>query len=462
MFKKRNNTEITEGPLFINILLFTIPIMLTGILQLFYNMADNIIVGKYSGDPSALAQVGSTGALTNLLLNLLWGVSVGSGVLVAQGLGAKDNEKVSKTVHTSFLFALVGGFVFGIFGALVSGQLLELMDTKPDIIDGAALYMKIIFMGIPGSALFNFGAAMLRSAGDSKRPLIILAVTGLANVFLNLFFVIVLKISVAGVALATIISQYMSAIAVLYIFYKSNDSIKLNFSKLKIDGSTLKRMLRIGIPSGIQGCVFSFANVMIQSSVNQFSTEVVAGNTAGGSIDGFTYTVMNSFYHASLTYTGQNYGAKKYKRVYKVLGICLLQVSFCGILVGYTELHFARQLATLFVDMSLPNANLIVDAAVERLGVTLPFYFLCGMMECFSGHLRGLGYSTVPMISSVLGACVFRIAWIMFIFPMDRFHSPAGVYVSWPLSWGLTCIFHLTTELIIYHKMKKKFKTEQI
>ncbi len=453
--KKRARAEFTEGPVFFKILLFALPILASGVLQLLYNMADNVVVGKFSGDPTALAAVGSTGALTNLILNLLLGLAVGSGVIVSQYYGAKRSEEISKAVHTSMTIAAIGGIIFGVFGFFAARPLLSLMGTRPDALDGATLYLKIIFCGVPASSIFNYGASILRSIGDSKRPLIILATTGLANVLLNLFFVIVCKMTVDGVALATITSQYLSAAAVLAILMRADDCYKLELKKLSIDKTMLLKILRVGIPSGINGMLFSFSNVMIQSSINTFPTEVVSGNTAAASIDGFTYTVMNSFYHAALTFTGQNYGARKIKRIYRIFAYSIIQVTIIGLATGYFEIMFAEELAWLFVDKSAPHAQLIVNAAVTRLELMLKWYFLCGIMEVFTGHLRGLGYSIIPMFCSLFGACVFRIAWITFVFPLEQFNTQVGLFMSFPLSWILTIGLYLILFFIARSRLNK-------
>ncbi len=460
MPKNKSGAEFTSGPLFLKIFFFSLPIMASGVLQLLYNMADNVVVGKFSGDPTALAAVGSTGSLTNLLLNLLMGLSVGSGVLVSQYFGAKRPDEISKAVHTSMTVAAIGGVLFCFIGFVAARPLLALMGTKPEVLDGATLYIRIIFCGVPASAIYNYGAAILRSVGDSKRPLMILAITGLVNVLLNLFFVIVCHMSVAGVALATISAQYLSAIAVVVILMRTNDCYKLELKKLSIDKTMFVKILRVGIPSGVQGMMFSISNVLIQSSINTFPTTTVSGNTAGSSIDGFAYTVMNSFYHASLTFTGQNYGAKKTKRIYKVLLYSVIQVTVIGLLTGYLEIAFAEQLAWLFVDKAEPQAQLIVEAAVRRLNLMLRWYFLCGIMEVLTGHLRGLGYSVIPMLSSLFGACVFRILWIVLVFPLEQFNTQIGLYTSFPLSWALTCVLHLIVAVVARVRLTKQDKAE--
>ncbi len=456
--EKIKKVGFTEGPIFFKMLFFALPIMASGVLQLLYNMADNVVVGKFSGDPTALAAVGSTGSLTNLILNLLLGLSVGSGVIVSQCYGAKRPDDVSKAVHTSMAVSVIGGLIFAVFGFAAARPLLTLMGTKPDVIDGATLYLRIIFCGVPASSVYNYGASILRSVGDSKRPLIILATTGLVNVLLNLFFVIVCHMTVDGVALATIISQYLSAVAVVLILLKSDDCCKLELKRLRIDGKTFGRILRVGIPSGINGMLFSLSNVLIQSSINTFSTEVVSGNTAALSIEGFAYTVMNSFYHATLTFTGQNFGAGKMRRVYRILAFGLVQVAVVGLATCWIEIAFAEELSAMFVDMTIPEAPLIVEASVTRLSFILKWYVLCGIMEVFTGHLRGLGYSITPMFCSLFGACAFRIFWVTFIFPLPQFNSQIGLYTNFPISWFLTISLYAVFTVYARVRMQKHDK----
>ncbi len=453
--KKSAAAEFTEGHLFFKIFFFALPIMASGVLQLLYNMADNIIVGKFSGDSTALAAVGSTTALTNLILNLLLGLSVGSGVVVAQFFGAKRISEISRSVHTSMTVSLIGGLIFAVFGFFATRPLLILMDTRPDVLDSATLYLRIIFCGVPASSVFNFGASILRSVGDSKRPLIILASTGLVNVIFNIFFVTVCHMTVDGVALATIIAQYLSAFAVVLLLMRADDCYKFDPRKMGIDKSIFKKIVRIGVPSGIQGMMFSLSNVMIQSSINTFPTETVSGNTAAISLEGFSYTVMNSFANAALTFTGQNFGAGKFKRVYKILAYSLIQVFTIGFVMGLFEILFAEPLAWLFVDKNAFHAQMIVDAAVSRLNFVLKWYFLCGIMEVFTYHLRGIGYSVTPMLASLFGVCFIRIAWIIFVFPTEKFNNPIGLYMVLPISWAVAIGLSVIICFIASLKLKR-------
>lgn len=458
----KTKVAFTEGSLFDKIFFFTIPLMLSGILQLLYNMADRVVIGRFSGDPNALAAVGCTGSINNLIINFLIGVSVGCSAIIAQYYGAKKKHELSRTVHTSITFSLIGGILISIIAFIVVRKLLELIDTKPDIIDQAELYIKLIILGVPGSAVFNFGATILRAVGDSKTPLIILATTGLINVILNIVFVVFFKMSVAGVALATIISQYMSAVAVIWVLYKTTDDYQFRFKKMCIDPSIFKRIISIGFPSGLQSTLFAISNVLCQGSINSFPTEVVSGNTIASTVDGLTYTAMHSFQQSAITFSGQNYGAGKYKRVQKSLFYTILQVSIVGLVVSWIEILFAEPLAYLFVDKTAANAPQIVAAAVEISRLILCVYFLCGIMEVLSGYLRGLGYSFLTMICSLFGACVCRILWFELIFPIPAFNSIFGLYISYPITWTLTCILLAFICIKPYKAMKRAEKENAI
>ena len=456
----KTKQSLTEGPIFTRMALYVLPIMLTGILQLLYNMADHMVVGQFSGDTTALAAVGSTASLTNLIVNLFMGITAGAGVIVARNYGAKDYDTLSRAVHTSMLFALIGGIAFSIIGIAVSAPALELMGTKSEILDKATLYMRIICLGVPATAVYNFGATILRSVGDSKTPLFILSTSGLVNIGLNLFFVIVCGMSVEGVALATIISQYISASVVVVILNKRKDTVyALNFKKLKIDKKLLALILRYGIPAGIQSSLFSISNVRITSAVNSFDTATVSGKTIAGNIDGILYTSLNSYLHAAMTFTAQNYGAGKPDRIKKSLGSALLQVLVVGLSLSSLLLLFGREFASLFIDAHDPNKEAVMRAVMGMLYVTVPLYFMCGIMETLSGTLRGLGYSLAPMITSVGGICVLRIIWIFTAFTLEEFHTISGLYLCYPITWTATSLTLGIILLAIWPKIKGKFKS---
>ena len=451
MKNTKEKTEMTEGPVFWKIFRYAIPLVLTGIFQTAYNAADTIVVGKFSADSSSLAAVGSTSHLTNLIINLLLGLSVGTSVLIAQYYGAKQYDDVSKTVHTSLVVSFIGGVLIGAFGIVFARPLLSLMGSPSDVIGKASLYMIIIFAGLPASAVFNFGAAILRAKGDTKRPLIILTYTGIIDLTLNFVFVIFCKLDVAGVALSTIIAQYLCAITILIMLYRTNEHHRFRFKSLRIDTKILKKMAAIGLPAGVQGCIFSVSNVIIQSSINTFPTDAIAGNTVAMTLEGLAYTAMNAFYHACLAFTGQNFGAKKYGRIKKVLAYSLIQVAAVGIIICMSLLLSGRFLCSLFT-----NTEEVKSTAMLRLQCILSTYFLCGMMEVLAGRLRGVGYSITPMLSSALGVCVFRIGWVLFIFPLERFNNPVGLYISFPISWIIVVALHAVTIFATRKSMYKK------
>lgn len=453
----KTKRDLTEGPLFLPMISFVIPVILTGMLQMLYNMADNIVVGQFSGDGLALAAVGSTSSLSNLIINLLMGIAGGAGVVIAQSFGAKELDRLSRAVHTSVVFSLIGGIVFCIFGLLISGPALAIMDTKDELMSRALLYMRIICLGIPASAVYNFGAATLRSVGDSKTPLFILSCSGIINVLLNLFFVIVCKMSVEGVALATIAAQYISAVTVIIILFKrKNQPYALEANKLKIDGAILKRILTLGLPAGFQGTLFSISNIILTSGMNSLPTTDISGKTIAINIEGLVHTSMNSYLHAAMTFTGQNYGAKKPERIKKSIIYALIQVTVIGIVGGQLMNLFAEPLASLYIDPADPNREAVMAAALELMSFMLSVYFLCGIMDTLSGALRGLGYSIIPMVVSIGAICVLRAIWVFFVFPTEQFHSLIGIYTIYPISWSLGVIAMALTIIIVFKKVKSR------
>ncbi len=448
--KKSYEIDMCNGPLFGKIILFAVPLMLSGILQLLFNAADIVVVGRFSG-PNALAAVGATSALINLLVNLFIGLSIGANVLTAQCYGARDDKNMSETVHTAILVSIVSGVVLIAVGMFLAKPLLSMMATPPEVLDGAALYMKIYFAGMPAMMAYNFGAAILRAIGDTRRPLYFLFVAGVVNVVFNLFFVIVLKMGVAGVALATVISQVISAILVLRCLMKSEGSYRLELKKLHIYKDKLIRMAKVGLPAGLQGAIFSISNVLIQSSVNSFGSIAMAGNTAAGNLEGFVYTAMNSIYQTALSFTSQNMGAHNYKRIKKILGLCLLTVSGIGLVMGIGTALLGNQLLGIY--STDPE---VIAYGERRLIIMCVPYLLCGLMDVTVGSLRGMGYSFMPMVVSLLGACAFRVVWIFTVFQWHR--SLFTLYISYPISWALTAAVHL---LCWWMVMKEKIKKEQ-
>ena len=445
---KKYEMDMCNGPLFGKIVLFTIPVMLSGILQLLFNAADIVVVGRFAGS-GALAAVGSTSSLINLLVNLFIGLSVGANVLVARFYGAGQKKELSDMVHTAILTSLISGGVLIVIGILAARPALMLMDTPDDVLNQAVIYMCIYFVGMPAMMSFNFGSAILRAVGDTRRPLYFLTFAGIVNVCLNLIFVIALDMGVAGVALATTISQIISALLVLRCLARADADYRLDFRALRIDKDKLWKMVQIGIPAGLQGMLFSISNVLIQSSVNSFGYIAMAGNTSASNIEGFVYTSMNALYQTAISFTGQNYGASNYKRIGKILLICQGLVIAVGVIMGNAAYLFADVLLGLYT----PEAD-VVAYGVVRLGIICTTYCLCGMMEVVVGVLRGMGYSIMPMLVSLTGACLFRIVWIYTVF--QWYHSLECLYWSYPISWTIIFAIHLFCFGVIFRRILKQ------
>lgn len=453
MTKAKGKVNLTEGPIFSRMLVFVIPIVLTGVLQVAYNMADNIVVGRYSGDPNALGAVGSTSSLTILFINILIGISAGAGVVIAQFYGARDEEDVSRTVHTAMAFSVLGGVFFMTVGIVFARPLLTLMGTQDIFYEKAVLYLIIICCGIPASSVYNFGAAILRSIGDSKSSLYILSASGLVNVLLNLFFVLVCHMTVDGVAYATIISQYLSAIAVVVVLMRRRgECYCLHLRSLRIEMHLISKIMHIGIPIALQSSLFSISNIIITGAVNTFPPHVVSAKTIAFNIEGITYNVMYSFANAAMTFVGQNFGARKFRRINKTLGCALIQVTLAGILVAQAEILFAEQLSSLYISETDPNRERIVEAVLEIFNIMLATYFLCGIMDVISGILKGLGFSVISVIASLIGLAA-RIAWVLFVTPTERFHTIFGLFVSYTISWGLTILLLLACCAYAWNKL---------
>lgn len=450
MDKKASGYEIdmVSGPLFSGILWFALPLALSGVLQLAFNAADVIVLGKFAGN-TALAAVGATGALINLIVNAFNALSIGVNVMVANYRGAKQSQDAKDTVHTAMLTALIGGIALVFVGIALARVMLQWMATPDDVIDQAVLYMRIYFIGMPFLMVYNFGAAVLRAIGDTQRPLYFLLAAGVVNVVLNLFFVLVLHMDVAGVALATIISQGISAALIVLCLLKEKGDCHLDLKKLKIHPDKFVQILRIGLPAGLQSTLFSISNVLIQSSVNSFGSLVMSGNTAAANIEGFVYTAMNSLYQASLSFTSQNYGAHNYKRIDKILSCCLITVVVFGAIVGNLAYLFGEQLLSLYT-----NDAAVIEYGMARMQIICCWYFLCGIMDVLCGSMRGMGYSIIPMFISLSGACLFRIFWIYTFFAWH--HTQFVLYLSYPISWILTAAAYLVAYLIV---RKRKFVT---
>ncbi len=441
-----------SGSILKKMLLFAIPLMFSSILQLLFNAADIVVVGKFAGDNS-LAAVGSTSSLINLLTNLFVGLSVGANVLIAHYFGAKEKEDLKKAVHTVVTISIISGLILTVIGVLGAKVLLTWMDTPGDVLKLATTYLRIYFAGMTATMVYNFGAAILRAVGDTKRPLYYLLFAGVVNVVLNLIFVIKFNMDVAGVALATVISQCISAFLVIRCLIKETGDIHLDLRCLKIDKGNFRKILQVGLPAGFQGMLFSLSNVVIQSSVNGFGELIVAGNSAAANLEGFVYMAMNAFHQAAISFTSQNMGSGKYSRINRILYAAQFYVFLVGLIMGLAVVKFGEPLLGLYTE----NAD-VVDAGMLRLRYIVTCYFLCGMMDVMVGALRGLGYAIMPMIVSLIGACGLRLIWIATIFRMEDFHTIEMVYITYPISWFLTFIAHVICFIIVRRKMPKKEK----
>ncbi len=447
---KNSNDVMLKGPLFSGIIKYTVPIILTSILQLLFNAADLIVVGRFCGSVS-VAAVGATGSITMLIINLFIGLSVGAGVSVAHAYGSGDEKTLHRTVHTAVPAALVSGIILTIVGIALSEFFLGLTNPPENVFELSAVYMKIYFGGMTFTMLYNFCASILRAAGDTKSPLIFLTIAGVVNVLLNLLFVIVLNMNVAGVALATSISQAVSAILVVIALMRRTDGCKLILSKMRFYKPQLIKIIRIGLPAGIQGSLFSISNVIIQSSINSFGDVVMSGNAAAGNIEGFVYVCLNSFHQTAVNYTGQNAGAGQYKRVFKILWICLGCVSAVGLSAGLLAYGLGPKLLGIYITDS---ASAINYGMIRLTFICIP-YFLCGLMDVSTGALRGMGASLVPMIISVLGVCGIRILWIYTVFQIPQFHTPQCLYFSYTVSWSVTFLCQLAAFIYVYRKQSR-------
>ena len=452
--KKTSSFEIDmcNGPLLGKILRFSFPLIFSGVLQLLFNAADMVVVGKFAGKES-LAAVGSTGSLINLLVNVFMGLSVGVNVLVARYYGANQEREVNDTVHTAITLSVVCGVFLSIIGIILAKPLLALMDTPADVIDLAALYMRVYFAGMPVMLLYNFASSILRAVGDTMRPLFFLTIAGVINVGLNLVFVICLHMDVAGVALATVISQACSAICVVICLMRDDASYKLNLKKLTINKKITIQIARIGLPAGLQGAMFSISNVLIQSSINSFGSDAMAGNTAASNLEGFAYTAMNAFHQTAVSFISQNTGARKFKRCLKVLVQCCVLVTVIGGTMCAFGLAFAEPLLHLYTDEAI-----VMEYGLLRLNYILTTYFTCGLMDVLTGCVRGTGHSVLPMMVSLIGVCVFRVVWIFTVF--DAYHTLESLYLSYPISWIATAVVHFLCFLFIHRKNTKDVSCE--
>lgn len=452
----RYEIDMTHGPILKKLLLFTVPLILSSILQLLFNAADVVVVGRFArqGD-LCLAAVGSTGSLTSLIVNMFVGLSVGTNVVVARAWGSGDHKAMEESVHTSMLVSVVSGVILAVVGVIGARVFLEWMNTPEEVIDLSSLYLRIYFAGMPANMIYNFGSAILRSVGDTRRPLIYLIIAGVLNVILNLFFVIVLHMDVEGVALATIISQAVSAALVVICLMRSEGGLRLTLKKLRIAGNTLKEIARIGLPAGFQGVLFSISNVMIQSSINAFGATVMAGSSAAGNLEGFVYVGMNAFHQAAVSFSSQNLGAGEYKRIWRIAVVCQVCVTVVGLLMGVGVWFFGSELLRIYT-----TSQEVVNAGLVRLSCVCLPYALCGMMDVMTGSLRGIGYSVMPMLVSILGICVFRVAWIATVCKLPACSDIDFVYLSYPISWIITLIAHTICFVWAMRRVKLKLNAQ--
>ena len=444
--KKNYEIDMCNGPITGKMLRFALPLMLSSMLQLLFNAADIITVGKF-GSEHSLAAVGSNTALINLLTNLFIGLSIGANVLVARFYGAKNGEELNETVHTAMLLSLISGLILTVTGVIFARYFLIWMKTPAEILDLSTTYLKIYFLGMPAMMIYNFGSAILRAIGDTKRPLYFLAAAGVINIILNILLVVVFRLDVKGVGIATVISQTVSAILIIRCLAKSNGDIKLELKKLRFSRGKIGAILRIGLPAGLQGSIFSLSNVVIQSSVNLFGPVVVKGNSAAQNLEGFVYFSMNAFHHATLSFTSQNMGAKKYDRLGKILknGLCLAILFGAGF--GGTVILFGRNLLSIYT-----NDSAAISAGMTRLYIITGTYTLCGIMDVMVGAIRGIGYTVLPTIVSLIGACALRLVWLATVFRIPKFHTINTVYLSYPITWLVTIIAHVICYIIIIKK----------
>ncbi len=447
--------DMCSGSIAKKMIVFAVPLMLSGLLQLLFNAADIIVVGNFAGDES-LAAVGSTSTLINLMTNLFIGISVGANVLSANYFAAGRDEELSKTVHTAMTVSIISGLFLTVLGFVFAPSVLKLMQTPDDVIGLASIYLRTYFCGMTAVMVYNFGSAILRAIGDTQRSLYFLFLAGIVNIVLNLIFVIVFHWGVFGVGLATVISQVISATLVFICLIKEKSAIKIDVKKLRIDTHKMLRMLQIGLPAGIQGMLFSLSNMVIQSSVNSFGTTIIAGNTASSNVEGFAFTSMNAFHQSAVSFTSQNAGARKTQRINKILSTALAYVFFVGVAFGAIYLLFDRELISLYT-----NSEAVVDAGVRRLTIIACSYMLCGMMDVVVGSLRGLGYSFMPMLVSLIGVCALRIVWIATVFKLPQYHTIETIYYSYPISWIITLCAHLICYAFVRKRVGKKWAEEK-
>lgn len=447
--------DMCSGPILKKMLLFTLPLMCSSILQLLFNAADIVVVGRFAGDHS-LAAVGATTSLINLLTNLFVGLSIGANVLVARLYGAGHPKEVEKAVHTAMVMSFYSGILLTVMGIVGAKQILLWMQTPKEVLPLATLYLRVYFAGMTATMIYNFGSSILRAVGDTRRPLYYLLGAGALNVVLNLFFVIGLHLDVAGVALATVLSQCVSAGLVLRCMMKEQGAVHLSLRNLHIEGDKFLRILQIGLPAGLQGIIFALSNVVIQSSINYFGSITVAGNSAAANLEGFVYFAMNAFYQATMSFTAQNMGAGKYQRIDRIVVTGQVCVFVTGLVLGNLVVLLGHPLLSIY-----SSTPAVIAAGMRRLNVISRTYALCGMMEVMVGVLRGMGYSVLPTLVSLIGACGLRLLWIATIFQIPSMHNVTVLYLSYPVTWSITVAVHVICFLIIRRKRWRQYNGKE-
>lgn len=470
MLGKNREMDMCSGAITPKLVAYAVPLILSGFLQLLFNAADMAIVGQFgTNGERSLAAVGATGPLVNLLVNIFIGLSVGANAIVAKRCGQGDNQGVRKAVHTSVFLGIASGIAAMIIGLLFTKYFLGIMSTPSDIIDLSTLYLRIYFIGAPFSTFYNFGSAILRAIGDTKRPLYFLTLSGVINVLLNLLLVIVFRLDVAGVAIATVVSQIVSAVLVFFALIRHGGNVRLFVSEIKLYTEEFKQIVRIGIPASIQSCMFSVANMLVQSSINFFGTQTIAACSAASSIEGFVYVGMNSFYQTTLSFVSQNFGRNNMERIKKITVRAVFLVTITSIIFGTFVLVFNERLMGLYLQPGVENKAEIIRIGFERTLIVIAPYFLCGVSEVIVGTLRGIGQSFIPMISSVIGICGGRLLWIYTVFAYFKYGTGIEIFgihftplqilaLAWPVSWLVSLIMHLATLIWEFRKHRKKLQ----
>lgn len=446
--QKKYSLDMTCGPFLKKLIIFALPLMAMGVLQLLYNTADTAIVGRFAGK-EALAAVGATGSLVSLILNIFMGLSTGSGVVQGRNIGAGDSERMSRCTHTAMLLSVVCGIIVGLIGFFLSGKMLVLMNAPADVIGLSTLYLKIYFLGAPGSLIYNYGSSLLRSMGDTQRPLYVLLFSGFVNIILNIILVVPFKLGVIGVAIATIVSQYISALFIISFLIKLDNPCKLYLNRLHIYKKEFIDILKIGLPAGVQGALFSISNVIIQSNVNSFGSSAMAGIAAGSNYDSYIFMCVNAFTQATMNFSSQNIGAKKYRNVTKVFRYCIIIASVVSVIMSLIGFFFCEYIVMLF-----SKDSEVIKIGASRMAQVMPFYVFCALQDMTAGQVRSMGKSLEPMILSVFGSCILRIIWVIFVLPLN--HTLATLYWAYPISWAVTFLMQFLLYMIVKNKMIKK------